>query len=260
MQDSLQKYGHSFQTKTISSLLTDAQFLDTLTDIIKPIFFESEANKWLVSEIIDYHALYKKPPTLDVFKVKIEQLENPILKKTAIDQLRHIFTQVGTVDLQYIKDEFTRFCINQNLKQVILKSVDLLKLGEYDKIKTEVDKAMKVGINTDLGMDYKVDFEKRYSEENRSTIPTGWEPIDELMNGGLGGGELAVVVAPSGVGKCVGGDTKIDIEYDEIGFELENGYIIWQKPWDIIRLNDKISITASDAQKLMKQCGVGKTM
>lgn len=207
--DNLLKYGHSFQTKVISALLSDSHFLDTLTDIIDPKFFESEANKWIVEEIINHHKLYKKPPTMDVFKVKISQLENPVLEKTSVDELRAVYTQVGTVDLDYIKDEFKGFCINQNLKQVILKSVDLLKIGDYDRIKNDVDKAMKVGISLDLGLDYVGDFEQRYTEEDRTTVPTGWQPIDDLMNGGLGGGELAVVVAPSGVGKtwlltCIG--------------------------------------------------------
>ena len=35
----------------------------------------------------------------------------------------------------------------------------------------------------------------------RSTVPTNWDPINDLMDGGLGPGELGVVVAPSGVGK-----------------------------------------------------------
>ena len=35
----------------------------------------------------------------------------------------------------------------------------------------------------------------------RDTVPTDWSPINDLMDGGLGPGELGVVVAPSGVGK-----------------------------------------------------------
>jgi replicative DNA helicase len=60
---------------------------------------------------------------------------------------------------------------------------------------------MKVGVNADLGMDYLIDFEERYDETARDTVSTDWDCINELMNGGLGPGELGVVVAPSGVGK-----------------------------------------------------------
>ena len=60
---------------------------------------------------------------------------------------------------------------------------------------------MKVGVDADLGMDYLTDFEERYDETARDTVGTDWDCINELMNGGLGPGELGVVVAPSGVGK-----------------------------------------------------------
>ena len=199
--DTLSKYGQSFQSKVLSALLVDGKFLDTISEITTPKFFEHDASKWIVSEILEYHEVYRQPPTLDVFKSQLSKVDNVILKKTVIDQLRHVFTQVGNVDLEYIKNEFTDFCKNQNLKGVILQSVDLLQAGQYDKIKELVDNAMKVGTETDLGHDYKIDFDQRANELKRSTVPTNWKPINDLMDGGLGPGELGVVVAPSGVGK-----------------------------------------------------------
>jgi replicative DNA helicase len=224
-QDTLSKYGQSFQTKVISSLLTDRKVLETLGDLIQTKFFESESNKWIVGEIKDYFEQYKNQPTLDVFKVQLEKLENPPLKKQIIEQLRVVYTQVGQEDLQYVKDEFTSFCVNQNLKNVIVQSVDLLKSGNYDKIKELVDAAMKVGVETDLGMEYLDDFESRFEEEDRSTVPTNWGPINELMDGGLGPGELGVVVAPSGVGKtwilCALGAAAVKAGLSVVHYSLE---------------------------------------
>ena len=199
--DTLSKYGQSFQSKVISLLITDGKFLDTISEITTTKFFESESNKWIVGEILDYHKEYRKSPTLDVFKGQISKLDNDVLKKTVVDQLKHIYTQVGNVDADYIKNEFTDFCKNQNLKGVILQSVDLLKAGSYDRIKELVDKALKVGIENDLGHDYILDYEDRATDVKRDTVPTDWKPITDLMDGGLGPGELGVVVAPSGVGK-----------------------------------------------------------
>jgi replicative DNA helicase len=199
--DSLSRYGQSFQSKTISALLTDTQLLETLVDIIKPEFFESESNKWIVSTIIKYYNDYKQVPTLDVFKVELNKCDNKILKTTVKDQLRHIYTEVGNVDLDFIKKEFSDFCRNQNLKEVILQSVDLLKAGNYGKIKELVDNAMKIGTSADIGHNYINDLMLRMEDESRETVPTGLEPIDDLMDGGLSGGELAVIVAASGIGK-----------------------------------------------------------
>ena len=199
--DTLSKYGQSFQSKVVSALITDNKFLDTISEITTPKFFENDANKWIISEILSYHEEYRKPPTLDVFKSQLSKVDNEVLKKTVVEQLRHVFTNIGNVDLDYIKNEFTSFCINQNLKGVILQSVDLLKAGSYDRIKDLVDSAMKVGQQTDLGMDYIEDYDERMEDLKRTTVPTKWQPINDLMDGGLGPGELGVVVAPSGVGK-----------------------------------------------------------
>jgi len=199
--DTLSKYGQSFQSKVVSALITDNKFLDTISEITTAKFFENDANKWIISEILNYHEEFRKPPTLDVFKSQLSKVDNEILKKTVVDQLKHIYTQVGNVDLDYIKKEYRDFCINQNLKGVILRSVDLLQAGSYDRIKDLVDAAMKVGNENNLGMDYIEDYDERMQDLKRTTVPTKWQPINDLMDGGLGPGELGVVVAPSGVGK-----------------------------------------------------------
>jgi replicative DNA helicase len=200
-EDTLSKYGPSFQSKVISALITDTKLMDSLSDIIFPKFFDSDANRWVVETILEYHREYRRAPTLDVFKVELNKVDDAALKKKVIEQLRTAYVEQNVGDLEYIKTEFSDFCRNQNLKEVIIQSVDLLKAGQYDRIKDLVDKAMKVGVNADLGSDYVQTFIDRISDEKRDTVETGWGVLDEVMGGGLGPGELGVVVAPSGVGK-----------------------------------------------------------
>ena len=223
--DTLSKYGQSFQTKVISTLIADVRLLDTLSEIIHPKFFEAEANKWIVDEVITYYDEFKKTPTLDVFKSEISKLEDRSFQKSIVEQLKFVFTKIGDSDLDYVKKEFSNFCINQNLKEAIVQSVDLLKAGSYDKIKDLVDKAMKVGIDSDMGHDYLLDFEERTTEINRNSVPTGWDCINEVMDGGLGPGELGVAVAPSGVGKtwvlCALGAAAVKAGLNVVHYSLE---------------------------------------
>lgn len=258
-KDTLSKYGQSFQTKVLSALITDIKLVDSLHDIVDKKFFDSEPNKWIVETILDYYTEFRRTPSLDVFKVEVSKIDNPSIKKSIIDQLKEVYTKVENSDNDYVKKEFTNFCINQNIKNAIIQSVDLLKIGNYDRIKELVDKSLKVGMDSDMGHDYMLDMEDRYSDIEREIVSTDWDVINELMQGGLGSGELGVVVAPSGVGKCVGADTIIDIEYDEIGIELKNGMIIWYKPWDVISLGDRGEITAWTASKIIELSGYGKT-
>ena len=177
------------------------RILDNLSEIIHQKFFESDINKWIVSEIVEYYNEYRRIPTVDVFKVKVSEVDDRGFQKRIVDQLKVAYQKVDTTDLDYIKQEFSNFCINQNLKQAIVDSVDLLKSGNYDSIKDLVDKAMKIGIDSDLGHDYILDYVDRTEIINRNTVPTDWGSLNDVMDGGLGPGELGVVVAPSGVGK-----------------------------------------------------------
>ena len=200
-QDTLSKYGQSFQTKVLSSLIVDVRLLDSLRDVIHPKFFESETSKWIIEEIADYYDEFKRTPTLEVFKVQVSKLDDKGFQKRIVEQLKQVYTQMGESDLDYVKKEFSNFCINQNIKEAIVQSVDLLKAGNYDRIKDLIDKSLKVGTDSNLGHDYVLDFDERSTDVKRDTVCTEWEPINELMDGGLGPGELGVVVAPSGVGK-----------------------------------------------------------
>jgi replicative DNA helicase len=60
---------------------------------------------------------------------------------------------------------------------------------------------MKAGADTNVGLNYKEDVLARYLESARHTLTTGWDVIDDLMDGGLAPGELGVVMAPAGIGK-----------------------------------------------------------
>jgi archaellum biogenesis ATPase FlaH len=200
--DNLKKYGSEFQIKCIAALVIDKSFLERIFDLLNVDFFESDANKWIVEQIHDYFIQYKDVPTLNVFKVKIDAVDNDVLKKSVVEQLRSIFTiHVKDTDLPFVKEQFLEFCRNQKMKNAILASVDYIKLGDYDSIKNVVDEAMKAGMERNLGHDYFFDIDKRMSEMARDCVKTNWDVVDVLLDGGLGKGELGFIVAPAGSGK-----------------------------------------------------------
>ena len=200
-KSTLIQFGHKFQTKIISSLLGEKVFLQTICDILEPEYFDSDSNKWIAQTIRDYFFEYKTSPTLEVMKVRIDEIENDILKVAVVDGLKESWRLIQSTDLKFVQEQTLEFCRNQVIKAAILDSVDLLEVGQYDEIKRMVDEAMKAGSERDLGHDYIVGIEERLTKSTRDTVKTGWDPIDEVMDGGLGGGELGVVVAPAGIGK-----------------------------------------------------------
>ena len=201
MTDKLSEYGWGFQVKVVAAMFTDRLFLQQIVDIIRPDYFESDANIWLMEVISDHFREYKCPPSKDVLKVKVTEIENDILKTAVLEQLKEVFRYMESDDLTFVKDEILNFCKNQEIKRAIMDSVNLLKMGNYDEIKSKIDVAMKAGADTNIGLDYKENIEARYSESARHTITTGWDVVDDLMDGGLARGELGVVMAPAGIGK-----------------------------------------------------------
>ncbi len=200
-QDSLSQYGTSFQKKIITSLIFKKPFLQTIFDILESNMFDSEADKWLVKQTKEYFLEFKKEPTLEALKISIEDIQDDILKTSVISNLKDVYNYREADDLDFVQKKMIEFCKNQSLKNAILKSVDLLQIGEYDKIKTVIDKAMKAGTLSDLGHDYINELLSRFEESTRDTIKTPWDVINDVMDGGLGKGELGVVVAPAGIGK-----------------------------------------------------------
>ena len=204
MTDTFSKFGYSFQIKLIAALFKDRLFLQQVSDILKPEFMESESNQWIIETIIDYFTEYSSLPTLEVMKVRLEDVDNDVLKTTIIDTLKQVTKQFEAEDIKFIEQEALDFCKNQTLKTAIMESVNLLQLGEYDSIKEKIDTAMKAGSERDIGHQYNIDIDDRFSESTRKTVHTGWNVVDDLMDGGLGPGELGVFVAPAGIGKSWG--------------------------------------------------------
>jgi len=200
--DTLSKYGATFQTKALAALLGSHTFVAQSFDVINPNYFENEAAKWIVKFLLKYYGEYKTLPSMEVFATELQKTKDDNLIYIPVrDLLRDVYVRAeNKIDSDYVQKEFLEFCKNQTLKGAILRSVDLLQSGRYPEIKTVIDKAMHAGTARDLGHDYS-DIDSRLKTPPRDVIPTGWGPIDALMNGGLAGGELGVIIAPSGIGK-----------------------------------------------------------
>ena len=199
----LSKYGYEFQCKLIATLLVDSNFISQSLDIIKPKYFESKAFEFIIDSILTYYQTYKASPNLEFFKVRLADVEDLTLKSEIKSILRDSAKQSDSQDLEFIKETTIAFCSNQALKQAILDSVDYIKVGKPELIRKTIDAALNVGQITDLGTDYDSDdsIEHRYSGISRNPILTGWNSINEITKGGLGPGELGIIVGATGAGK-----------------------------------------------------------
>ena len=177
-------------------------FLEQIVDILDEKYTSNDAFRWLIKEIREYYNEYKDVITMNVFKIKIQEIDSDLLQVNVKDVLKEVFKNIEASDLDYIKDKSLDFHKSQVLKDAIVRSAEILERdGDTDEIKSLIDTAMQAGVERNLGHDYLEDIEERYSETARITSPTPWDIINELTQGGLGAGELGVIVAPAGIGK-----------------------------------------------------------
>ena len=203
--DKLSTFGSTYQSKVITCLIYDKNFLLQVEEIVLSDFFDSEANQWLVNTIKKYYHDHRNNPSLEVFKCEIEKETNEQLKENIIKKLKDSYDFRESTDLDYVKKEFLEFCINQNYKMAIYQSVDDLKKGDYQSIKKRFRDAETAGMSTDMGLELLEHSAKEILEDaKRNTIGTPWEVIDEITEGGAGDsktGELWIVVSGPGGGK-----------------------------------------------------------
>jgi replicative DNA helicase len=221
---SIDEYGPSFQMKVISSLLTHKEFLQNINDVLSDEYFSNPAHKWVINEILKYYEKYHTTISMDILKVEMKKLDNEVLKVSVKEQLREAY-KADIEDLAYVQEEFSTFCKNQQLKKALLNSVDLLKAGDYDSIKYMIESAMKAGQDKNIGHEYKRDVESRYREDHRKIVPTPWPEINELIQGGLGNGDLGLIFGNPGGGKswtlvALGGFA-VQMGYNVIHYTLE---------------------------------------
>ena len=222
----LNQYGHEFQVKALSSLLTHKEFLTNIHDIISEEFFENPAHKWAIKEILKYYDKYHTTPTLETLKIELQKVDNEVLQVSIKDQLKQAYV-ASDEDLAYVQEEFTNFCRNQQLKKALMTSVDMLKAGDFEAIRILVDDALKAGQDKNVGHEYIKDIEERYRDNARTVIATPWDKINGLLQGGLGNGDFGLIFGNPGGGKSWSlvalGGYAVRLGYNVLHYTLELG-------------------------------------
>ena len=203
-KDTFLQYGHSFQLKVIALLINDYDYLSSIYDIIETNYFDSDSSKWIVKDVQAYFEQYKTNPTWEAMVIRVKEIPQELLRTAVAMMLKDAYDLRASTDLQQVKDLSLKFCVNQEFVAALNDGVNLVQKGDYDGMRGRLDKAMKAGIKKDLGQKYKEALDLRMDESARRTIPTPWDVINDITDGGSSSGDLFVIVAPPGVGKTWG--------------------------------------------------------
>ena len=229
----LGQYGRPFQERVFLGLITDNTWATQMTEVMRADFFDLRYLAYLTDKYFKYFEKYKNFPTLplliSIVKDDLRETNNTVLKEQVVEYLTRMKTLPDMGDLAYVKEKSLDFCRKQAMREALEKSVELIGTDKYDEVVNLMKKAVSVGIAASIGHDFFEDADARFIKTNRLPCPTGINQLDEksVMNGGLGKGELGVIAAPTGVGKCSSKDSYIYVRY--AGVKI-NGKLY--KPWD----------------------------
>ena len=202
--DSLGIFGKSFQENMCKLMLYDRSYCDQMQEVLDVKYLELKYLQVFTDKLFDYKKQYGIHPTNDTLNSVLNTEltdENEVIQKQVMDYFVKVQAFPEIQDRDYIISKSVDFCRKQVLKKAMMKSVPLLNKCSFEEIEKLISDALRLGISNDYGYDYIKDFEARFVERARNPVSTGWTKIDKITKGGLGQGELVVVVAPTGAGK-----------------------------------------------------------
>src|SRR6056300_683933 len=184
-------YGYDIQKVYLEMMMTDAETFVRCQTVFNPLAFDrrlQDAAKFLNNYVSEHNAM----PTFDMINAATKSdLKDP--------------GQLKEEHLDWLLLEFETFSRHKALEAAILKGADLLEKGEYGPVEDLVKKAVQIGLQKDLGTNYRADPKARLEaiKDNNGQVSTGWASLDKKLFGGFNRGELNIFAGGSGAGKSL---------------------------------------------------------
>jgi len=251
--------GHDFQSKLMWQLLVEPEFAEKVISNLSIDYFDDPNLKRMFIIILEFYHEYGKVPNLQTKSIqlainKYKSPNNPIEEESLFSVISRIemwnervINKQQMHDGDIVQRETTTFIKQQEWRkfgEFILektKNGDIRKKHTLGEIDERLLKISHIGDDEDYGTEITENIEKALRKEFRKTIPTGISVIDSLTGGGLGKGEMGLILTPSGVGKTTAltkiANTAYELEYNvcQIIFEdtveqiQRKHYTIWTK-------------------------------
>ena len=193
----------------LRNLLTNEAYLRKVLPFIKPEYFEG-VYKGLFKEVTQFVADYNKLPTLEAFKIEIDQ-NNRLSEddyRIAVELLPNIFTPEEE-NLEWLIERTEKWCQDRAVFNAVMESISIID-GKHatlqkNAIPEVLSKALGVTFDTNIGHDYLENVDERYEfyHEQEERIPFDLDMFNQITKGGLPNKTLNIALAGTGVGKSL---------------------------------------------------------
>ena len=193
----------------LRNLLTDEQYMRKVLPFVKPDYFEG-VYRILFKEAGKFIGKYNKLPTLEAFKVELDQTDRlqGDQYNLAIDILPNLFAAEQS-DEQWLMDNTEKWCQDRAIYNAIMESISIID-GKHQTLTKGalpdlLTKALGVGFDNNVGHDYVDNAEQRWDFYNQeeARIPFDIELLNTITKGGVPNKTLNIALAGTGVGKSL---------------------------------------------------------
>ena len=196
--------GEKFQYKLTHEFMENHTFFEDLSGIIDQNMFTDPNLKTFVGVMKNFFEREGNVPSYDMMEIELRDISH---SDKEIETYLAIIEKVKNTPsdgVDRIKDLAEKFFRQQNIVRTANEILRIAGNGDVEKYETCVgllNDAMTQGIHNDFGEKPFDHIGETLSDDYRIPIPTGIGKIDEALEGGLGKGELGVIIGPTSFGK-----------------------------------------------------------
>lgn len=215
------KFDSEFQLTLFALILKDKHVVERLRHFRElPQTFEDDLSQGCVQIALDFYDKYQNIPTYKQLLIELEKkgfLNVQKAIRTAID------LPVDNPD--WYVDSIEEYLYHNALSQHIFRINEALDSGDLTKAETLLQKASKLKKPTgETGLNFFENIDHEYLESTLK-VTTGIDPLNKCLDGGLGIGELGLVMGPPASGKsmtlCYFGAQAVIHKYNVLHFTFE---------------------------------------
>lgn len=197
--------GENYQELLVKYMIETPKFFISLSPILDQNMFTDEHLRRIVGMMRDSYSKKGLCPNYNDIKLLIRaNVTDMITVELMIAKVDSLMNRNFDIDIELLTTNAEKFFKQQNLGKAINQCTEILKRGNADgyyNMEELIKKALDTNMSSDLGFRLFDTLEEDLSEDYRCAIPTGADKLDESLYGGLGKGELGLIVSPPGVGK-----------------------------------------------------------
>lgn len=204
--------GETFQYRLTHEFMENHTFFEDLSSIIDQNMFTDPNLKTFVGVMKNYYEREGHVPSYDMLEVELRDISHSDKEIETYLAILEKVRNSASDGVERTRELAEKFFKQQNIIRTaneILKIAGNGDTSQYDACVDLLNDAMTKGTHNDFGEGLFDHINETLSDDYRVPIPTGIGKIDEALEGGLGKGELGVIIGPTSFGKVQPFDSQI---------------------------------------------------